>query len=234
MTHLTGDFGRAVQFSSEVLAVNGRIYPSTAANVVLEATLARGDRVIGETRISRSRQPIARVQLSPRKVKPLAQTLEAIAQADLITLGPGSLFTSIVPNLLVEGIPRAIASSPAVKAYFSNLMTQPGETTDLRASDHLSALLRHAGRHARGLIDVCVVNSGALATRAVKDYRAREARPVENDIEGIQRLGVRVLCADLVRLSGRNPQKIRHDSGAAGAVAIDLARAARRQRKLAS
>ncbi len=236
MTNLTGDFAHAVKLSSEVLAVDGRIFPSTVLNVALEATLADGSLVTGETRISRSRQPIERVHLRPRRAKPLAETLEAIAAADLITLGPGSLYTSIVPNLLVDGIPRAIAASRATKAYFGNLMTQPGETSGLRASDHLRALFKHAGRHARGLIDVYVVNSGQLGTKALRDYSARAARPVENDVEEIERMGVRVVSSDLVRLAGRPTQaKIRHDPGSVGAVAIDLARRARRiTRKLAS
>src|SRR6476646_5850172 len=162
MTRLTGDFAHAVRLSSAVLAVNGRIYPSTSANVRLEATLAEGQKVIGETRISRSRQPIDRVMLSPRRARPLKETLDAIAHADLITMGPGSLYTSVIPHLLVEGIPQAIAASPAVKAYFTNLMTQPGETTGMCASDHLAALLRHAGRSGRYLLDVCVVNTSSI------------------------------------------------------------------------
>lgn len=237
MTHLTGDFAHAVKLSSEVLAVRGQIYPSTAANVRLEATLVGGQRVSGETRISRSNRPIQRVELSPRRARPLKETLEAIAQADLITLGPGSLYTSVIPHLLVEGIPQAIAASPAVKAYFANLMTQPGETTGMEtASDHLAALLRHGLREGerRGsrLIDVCVVNTGPILRKALERYRAREARPVENDVEKIEATGVKVIEADLVRIAGRRIQeKIRHDPGAISAVAIDLARQGRRAKE---
>jgi len=115
MTHLTGDFAHAVTLSAQVLSVLGRIYPATSANVVLEATLANGRTIRGETRISRSTSRIERIALRPRKPKPLTETLEAIAQADLITLGPGSLFTSVIPNLLVDGIPQAIANSPALR-----------------------------------------------------------------------------------------------------------------------
>jgi len=237
MTHLTGDFAHAVTLSSEVLAVRGRIYPSTEANVRLEATLVGGKKVSGETRISRSTRPIQRVELSPRRARPLKETLEAIAQADLITLGPGSLYTSVIPHLLVEGIPQAIAASPAVKAYFANLMTQPGETTGMEsASDHLAALLRHGGRHGgrqgSRLIDVCVVNTGPILRKALEHYRAREARPVENDVRLIEALGVKVVQADLVRLAGRRIQeKIRHDPGAISAIAIDLARQGRRAKE---
>src|SRR5580692_6294395 len=126
MTHLTGDFSQAVRFSAEVLAVHGHIYPSTAANVVIGAILANGKKVEGESRISRSRSRIEKIEIHPRRPKPLLETLEAIAKADLITLGPGSLFTSVIPNLLVDGIPKAIYESPAIKAYFLNLMSQPG------------------------------------------------------------------------------------------------------------
>ena len=233
MTHLTGDFAQAVKLSSEVLAVRGRIYPSTAANVRLEATLVDGTKVSGETRISRSIRAIERVALSPRRARPLKETLDAIAQADLITLGPGSLYTSVIPHLLVEGIPQAIAASPAVKVYFTNLMTQPGETTGMEgASDHLAALLRHAGRRGSNLIDVCVVNTGPILRRALEQYRAREARPVENDVKKIEAIGVKVVAADLVRLAGRRIQeKIRHDPGAISAIAIELAQQGRRAKE---
>src|SRR5438270_217681 len=165
MTQLTGDFATAVSHSCEVLAALGRIYPSTAANVALEATLSNGAKVIGETRISRSRHRIERVELRPRRPKPLAETLQAIAEADLITLGPGSLFTSVIPNLLVQGIPKAIAESRALKVYFLNLMSQPGETTQFSASDHVAAILRHAGR--RQVIDMCVLNSRSIRGKAL-------------------------------------------------------------------
>jgi uncharacterized cofD-like protein len=225
MTHLTGDFGQAVKLSAEVLAVLGRIYPSTAANVVLEATLANGAKVAGETRISRSRSRIERIELRPRRPKPLPETLEAIEQADLITFGPGSLFTSVIPNLLVDGIPRAIAASRALKAYFVNLMSQPGETDHFRASDHLAALLRHAGRaRSRSLIDVCVINNRAVGGKVVDRYRASDARPVESDIEALERMGVRVIGADLLRMSGVQANaKIRHDQTVLGAIVLELA-----------
>ncbi len=224
MTRLTGDFGQAVKLSSEVLAVAGRIYPSTSSNVVLEATLADGQVISGETKIGRSKQRIERVRLQPRRVKPLKETLAAIAEADVITLGPGSLFTSVIPNLLVEGIPRAIAESPATKVYFANLMTQPGETQGFRVSDHLEAVLKHCGRYGRDMIDVCVVNGGQLGSGAVRAYGAKAARPVEVDYDKLGLMGVRVISEDLVRMSGTRPQtKIRHDSGAIGAITVELA-----------
>src|SRR5215831_6831420 len=145
LTQVMGDFPDAVKASSEVLKIAGRIYPSTNTDVALEAALENGQKIVGETRISRSRRKIRSVRLLPRQARPLAAALSAIADADLITLGPGSLFTSVIPNLLVEGIPAAIRRSPAVKAYFVNLMWQPGETMDFRASDHIRAINKHAG-----------------------------------------------------------------------------------------
>src|SRR3954464_13510621 len=144
LTQVMGDFPDAVRASSEVLKIAGRIYPATNANVALEATLVDGSTTVGETRISRSRSRIKCVRLKPRTARPLAETLKAIEDADVITLGPGSLFTSVIPNLLVKGIPDAIHSSQAIKAYFVNLMGQPGETTDFRASDHIRAVHQHA------------------------------------------------------------------------------------------
>jgi len=230
MTHLTGDFSQAVKLSCEVLAVLGRIYPSTASNVVLEATLEDGAKVLGETRISHSKSRIRQIELRPRRPKPLAETLEAIANADLITLGPGSLFTSVIPNLLVDGVPRAIAMSPALKVYFVNLMSQPGETTNFRASDHVAAILRHTGRAwKRSLIDVCVVNTRPITGRALGRYQAQAARPVEMDVETLERMGLRVIGLDLLRMAGsRAQEKIRHDQGVIGAIALELAQKGRR------
>ena len=234
MTDLTGDFARAVTLSAQVLSVRGHIYPATSANVVLEATLADGRKISGETRISRSTARIERIALRPPRPKPLAETLHAIANADLITLGPGSLFTSVIPNLLVDGIPQAIANSPALKAYFVNLMSQPGETTDFRASDHVEAILRHCGR-ARGVIDVCVVNTASLRGKALHRYQAKSAQPVENDTENLAALGLDVLCTDLLRMSRASTsltgEKIRHDPGAIGAVALELAQQGRRRKR---
>ncbi len=236
MTGLTGDFAQAVKLSSEVLAVAGRIYPSTASNVALEATLADGKRVAGESRISRSMVPIRKITLRPRHAKPLPETLEAIANADLITLGPGSLFTSVIPNLLVDGIPEAIAASRAYKVFFVNLMTQPGETTQFRASHHVAALLKHCGRVRGQVLNACVVNTRPFVERVLRRYRENSAQPVENDIAALERMGIKVVCTDLLRMNGRGVLgKIRHDSSAAAAVAIELAQKGRRiRRKMAS
>jgi len=254
MTDLTGDFSQAVKLSSDVLSVLGRIYPSTAANVSLEAVLADGCRVQGETRISRSKQRIEKIVLRPAGAKPLPETLQAIAEADLITLGPGSLFTSVIPNLLVEGISEAIAASPALKAYYVNLMSQPGETTGFRASDHAEAILRHAASAARAkrrgkalrpeggvpatdapVIDVVVLNKGAIGDSVLRRYRAQAARPIENDAARLEEMGLDVRWGDFVRMPVIPAHgRIRHHPGALAAVTIELALEARRRREGAS
>ena len=220
LTSLTGDFAHAVKLSSEVLASLGRIYPSTSANVTLEAELENGRIVTGETKISRSRSPIRQIRLAPRTCKPLPEALEAIAQADLITLGPGSLFTSVIPNLLVHGIPDAIHRSRALKAYFVNLMGQPGETIGFRASDHVAAIHRHAGRP---LLDVVVVNTRSISARQRRKYAAERAQSVINDVDRLVQMGMQVVAADLLG----DGDIVRHDPRAAADIALDLARRGR-------
>jgi uncharacterized cofD-like protein len=222
LTRVIGEFPDAVRASSEVLKIGGRIFPSTDANVSLEAVLADGTRVAGETRISHSRKTIRRVHLRPRRARPLAATLGAIAAADVITLGPGSLFTSVIPNLLVEGIPDAIRRSPAVKACFVNLMWQPGETMGFCASDHIRAIDRHCGGR---LLDYAIVNRRPIPPAMKKRYARQAASPVDIDLAGLARLGLKVISADLAQLTG----VVRHDPAAAAAVVVKLALEGRRR-----
>lgn len=223
MTQLTGDFAKAVTLSSEVLAIAGRIYPSTASQVGLRATLEGGRVVDGESRISRSVLPIEKIELLPAGCRPLPETLEAIRNADLITMGPGSLYTSVIPNLLVRGIAAEIAKSPAVKACFINLMSQPGETTGMTASAHLAAMERHARRR---LVEYAVVNTAPLAAPAVRRYARHKAQPVINDLEAIREMGAQVVRLPLV---GQG-DVVRHDPALIGLVALQLAKRGRRRR----
>jgi uncharacterized cofD-like protein len=227
LTQIVGDFPEAVKVSGEVLNMAGRIYPATAANVSLEASLESGRRVTGETQISRSRQPIRAIRLRPPNVRPVADTLTAIAEADLITLGPGSLFTSVIPNLLVEGIPAAIRRSPALKAYLVNLMWQPGETTNFSASDHIRAIHKHAGGK---LIDWAVVNVRPVVTALLKRYERESALPVENDIEKIFKMGIQVMTGNLLQQS----EVVRHDPGQTAKIVVRLAKEGRRRRETGS
>jgi uncharacterized cofD-like protein len=226
LTDITGDFPDAVRSSAEVLNIAGRIFPSTTANVSLEAVLEDGSVVRGETRISRARRRIRQIRLRPGRARPLRETLDAIARADLITLGPGSLFTSVIPNLLVSGIPKAIRQSPALKAYFVNLMSQPGETTNFTASDHVLALYEHAGA---GIVDSVVLSNSRVSPALRRVYAQQNSAPVEGDKEAIEAMGLAVREADLV-LKG---VKVRHNPAAIARVAVELALEGR-ERKLKS
>jgi uncharacterized cofD-like protein len=223
LAHLTGDFAKAVQHASDVLATCGRIYPATDANVVLEATLVDGKKIEGETRISKSRERIHRIRLKPGRCKPMPETLKAIAEADLITFGPGSLFTSVIPNLLVKGIADAIVASPALKVYFVNLMWQPGETLHFAASDHVRAIYEHARKK---VLDVAVINTKPIPALLQRKYAAQKALPVDNDVHRLRAIGLNVVARDLAA----DGEKIRHDPGMIADVAIHLAGEGRRRR----
>ncbi|MDX2178409.1 MAG: YvcK family protein [Bryobacteraceae bacterium] len=220
LTHVTGDFTKAVRVSSEVLAILGRIYPSTRANVTLEAELESGARVLGESRIGRAKERISRIRLTPRRVKPLPAALEAIAAADVITLGPGSLYTSVIPNLLVSGIPKALRRARAAKVYFANLMWQPWETMHYSAADHLEAIERHAGA---GLVDYVVVNTRHIGGERRRRYAAEKVYPVKVDLPRLEAMGVEVIGRNLL---ARN-EKVRHDPAAVARVAVELIERAR-------
>ena len=217
-----GDFARAVQHSAEVLASCGRIYPATAQPVSLEAELVSGRQVRGESKISRSKERIHRVRLLPAPPEPMEETLDAIAAADVITLGPGSLFTSVIPNLLVSGVSEAIARSRAVKVYFVNLMWQPGETTSFTAVDHVQAIHNHTGGP---LIDVAVVNTAEIPALLQDRYRAEAALPVINDLDAHSAPGIRVIAGDFAAAS----EKVRHNHIAIAQLALDLAMEARQR-----
>lgn len=223
LTHLTGDFAKAITISSEVLASRGRIYPSTHANVVLEAELVDGTVISGETRISKSHSQIHQVRLKPRRCRPLPATLAAIEQADLVCLGPGSLFTSVIPNLLVEGIPEAIRHSPARKAYFCNLMWQPGETIDFTASDHVVAINRHAPFP---IADTIVINTRPITGARRRRYAAQRVFPVRNDYPQLAELNLRVVGRNLLARGDR----IRHAAQEIASVAVELAQESRASR----
>ncbi|MEX2300311.1 MAG: uridine diphosphate-N-acetylglucosamine-binding protein YvcK [Bryobacterales bacterium] len=222
LTHITGDFHQAIQLSSEVLAIHGHIFPSTLKNVQLVAEMAGGRKLVGESRITRSPDAIRAVRLKPRHCPPLPDTLEAIARADLITLGPGSLYTSVIPNLLVEGIPDAIVNSPARKVYLCNMMGQPGETIGYSASQHVQAILEHA--RAR-VIDSVILNDRRVSTASRRRYAAQSINPVKNDASRIERLGVKVLTHDV--LGEGTEARVRHDPDRTASLLVELARQAR-------
>jgi uncharacterized cofD-like protein len=204
LTHITGDFTEAIRESSKVLAIRGRIFPSTLSNVHLVATLKNGRRVRGETRITASRVPIKKLELSPKHVRPLPVAIEAIRKADLILLGPGSLYTSVLPNLLIPEVANAIARSKAPRVYIANLMTQPGETAGYALADHVGAIQAHATRN---LVDFVVANQQPVSPKVARRYRAQGAEPVIIDLKELNKLGCQVILDNL--LDERDV--IRHD-----------------------
>ena len=199
LTSLTGDFAEAVRLSSEILLTRGHIYPATTSNVELEAVFEDGSRVRGETRITASKGKIRELFLVPPDVPPLPQTLEAISCADLITIGPGSLFTSLIPNLLVPGIVQAIVDSPAVKIYVCNLMTQANESLDLTAADHIRALSSHA--HAQ-LFDYAMINNKSASDEMKAKYALEGASQIVVDLDAIEALGVCPVLGDYLDEGG--------------------------------
>ena len=193
LTSITGDFAEAVRLSSEILLTRGHIYPATTSNVELEALMEDGTRVRGETRITASKGKIRELFLIPPDAEPLPQTLEAIANADLITIGPGSLFTSLIPNLLVRGIARAILESSSVKVFVCNLMTQANESLGLTAADHIRALTTHAGAQ---LFNYALINQKSASVEMKAKYALEGASQIVADLEAIEGLGVCPVLGD--------------------------------------
>lgn len=204
LTNVTGDFPDAVRVSSNVLSIRGRIYPSTAQNVSLKAVLIDGKRVSGETNISRSKRPIDRIHLVPRRARPLPEVLRALRGADLILVGPGSLYTSILPNLLIEEVQEVIAHARAMRVYIANIMTQPGETDHYSVADHVRAIYDHTRS---GLFDCVVINRTRITPRLLRRYRNQGADPVDPSIQELDRMKLQHVSADLLREAGL----IRHD-----------------------
>ncbi len=195
LTGMTGSFDHAVRGLSKVLAIRGQVLPATLSDVTLCAEMEDGTVVQGESQITESPGRVQRVFLRPSRCLPLAEALVAIRAADAVVLGPGSLYTSIIPNLLVKGIPEALAKTPAPKIYICNVMTQPGETDGYTASDHLRALVAHGGK----TIDYAVVNTGPVPSRLRVRYLQLGANPVAADLEAIEKLGIHAVGDDLVQ-----------------------------------
>ena len=203
MTGITGNFDVAVKESSRVLNIKGRVLPATLAVTWLRATMSDGRVIEGETEITQAGGSIKSISLEPAHAAPLAEVIEAIRNADAIVLGPGSLYTSIIPNLLVERIAREVERSSAVKIFVSNVMTQPGETDGFSASKHLEVLLEHAGAK---VCDYMIVNS--QPPKRLRDLYAEEGQVwVEPDVDNVRKLGVRPIVADVIG----ETTNVRHD-----------------------
>src|SRR6266404_183396 len=195
LTAMTGDFAVAVQQASEILATRAHILPATSANVQLEAIMDDGSCVAGESSITASEKRIVELHMVPPDAEPLPQTLQSLAEADIITIGPGSLFTSLVPNLLVRGIPEAIANSRARKFFICNLMTEANESLNMTASQHIRALYDHAKRP---IFDYALVNSVEVSEPMKAQYAEELASQVECDRAAIEALGVKCVAGDFV------------------------------------
>ncbi len=205
MTNVTGDFLEAIRLSSEGLAIKGRILPATMNDVRLIAELENGAAIFGESLIGRTPCRIRKISLTPDDSTPLPQTLEAISQADLITLGPGSLYTSLIPNLLVQGIHEAIRQSRARKIYIMNIMTQIGETLGFSAADHLKAIKDHCGCD---LFEYFLCNVTPISELQREQYSRENAAQIVADSDSLSQYRVKIVLKDLLS----EDEKVRHDS----------------------
>lgn len=209
MAHLTGNFQDAVANIDEVLQIRGRVMPVSDEPITLKAILDDDTEIIGESCVSQATRPIVRLTIEPEDAAPLQEALRAIREAEAIILGPGSLFTSIIPNLLVDGIVEEILESKAMKFYVCNVMTQAGETDNFTAEDHLFSLIEH-GR--KGIVDYIVVNNHEVKDRDIlKRYEEEGAAPVLYHKDKLEAMGVKVVEANLVneqQVLRHNPQKL--------------------------
>ena len=204
LSHITGDFAQAVQMSSQILNTRGRIYPATNTNVTLSARMDDGTLVRGETNITASQHRIRELMLEPATAEPLPETLEAIASADLITIGPGSLYTSLITNLLVRGIPEALAASKGTRVYICNLMTQANESLGLTASQHIEQITRHSRGRA---FDYALINTAPISAERLEQYAKEGQQPIEADLDRVRALGVEPITGNFVH----EGDVLRHD-----------------------
>jgi uncharacterized cofD-like protein len=225
LAEITGDFAQAIKLSSQVLATRGHIFPATTTNVTLSARMDDGSLVEGETNITASKHRICELTLEPAGAEPLPETLDSIARADLITLGPGSLYTSLITNLLVKGIPEALAAARGLRVFICNLMTQSNESLGLTASEHIEKIYEHiAGSHNAGshngkpIFDYALVNTAPVSETLLRNYAREGAAPIQADIERIEALGVRVVQGDFAA----EGDVLRHNADRVADVLLEL------------
>jgi uncharacterized cofD-like protein len=205
MKELTGDFTQAVKEMSKVLAVRGQVLPASRQDVQLVATMTDGSIVKGESQITGIGKRIHRLSLLPPSPEPLTEVIQAIQEADAIVLGPGSIYTSILPNLLVKNVAETIQASTACKIYVCNVMTQPGETDHFKASDHIRVIFEHVGQ---GVIDTVILNSRIPPTAIQEQYAQKKQQMVLPDEDEIHKLGCQVIMDQL----SLGDSLIRHDA----------------------
>ncbi len=215
MSKVTGDFEQAVKESSKILAIRGKVIPSTLSRIKLVAEHQNGEKTFGESRIPEKMAPIKKVFLEPKGCEATEEALEAIREADVIILGPGSLYTSIIPNLLINGIYQEVSRSKVLKIYICNVMTQAGETSGYKASDHLKAIIRHT---TADIVNTCIVNTGGIPGNLLEKYGQENAERVEPDQKTIQKMGCRVIGANIIDAK----DYIRHDSHKLSRIIMNL------------
>ena len=206
----------AIQEMSRVLNVYGKVLPAANQSVVLHAELEDGVVISGESKIPYSGKKIKKVFLTPDTIQPLPETLKAIRDADLIIIGPGSLYTSILPNLLVPQIGNEVCKAKAKKVYICNIMTQAGETLNYSASDHVNAIYNHMGKP---FMDTILVNSEEIPLEIQARYSKEEAKPVHFDVSSLYNLGLEVIYGEIISLEYG---MIRHDTNEVAKILYSL------------
>jgi len=204
MSKVTGDFMQAIKESSRVLAIRGKVIPATLSKIRLLAEHQNGELTEGESRIPEKMTPIKKVFIEPRNSEATEEALEVIREADAIILGPGSLYTSIIPTLVINGIHQEVSRSKSLKIYICNVMTQAGETDGYTASDHVKAIVRHS---TPDILNTVIVNTGSVPPRLLQKYKEENAERVESDQGVIQNMGYRVIGANIVNAK----DYVRHD-----------------------
>jgi uncharacterized cofD-like protein len=221
LTEITGDFAHAIQLASKILSTRGRIYPVTTANTTLVARMTDGSLVRGETDINASDKGIAELMLDPPDPAPLPETIDAIQRADLITVGPGSLYTSLITNLLVRDMAEALAGARAVRVFVCNLMTEANESLGLSASEHILRVYEHTRSP---IFDYALVNIAPFSAGTLARYAAEGAAPIVADIARIEALGVRCIAGEF----SSEGSVVRHSASVTGALlALGLTRSSR-------
>ncbi len=215
LSKVTGDFEKAIKESSKILAIRGEVVPSTLEKVTLVAEYQDGTSTSGEADIPKQKKAIKRLSLNPADANPTDEAVNAILHADLIILGPGSLYTSVIPNLLIEGIQKAVIDSPALKIYVCNVMTEAGETDGYTAYDHLETIIRHTDPR---IANACLVNTAEVPPQLLAKYKTEGAVPVKLDSDKIKEKGYLVIKKEIISTT----DFVRHDSERLAKVVMKL------------
>lgn len=220
MKEITGGLAESIEASSKILKVTGKVLPVTLDEMMICAELEDGTVIEAKDKIrevtAEKISPISRIYVAPTNSKPAPGVLEAIQEADIVIIGPGSLYTNVLPNLLIKGVAKAVKETKALKVYITNIMTEPGQTDNYSISDHIDAITEHVGK---GLIDYCICDTGELVPEYVRRYNLDGADVVEQDIQKVSTRGIRVIRRDLSKIVDNY---IRHDSDILSATIIEL------------